>query len=368
MDRARRTLAALVPYLLVALVGGGIGIVLFAEIQDLRGIDDVELHDPGALFLLLACALAAWVGFHLHVRRSGTFAFSRVGDLARTRRGFVAWLTTFPRALRVVALGLLAVALARPQTYTRREIEVEGIDMMLVLDLSKSMEERDLRPNRLDAAQRTVRRFLEGRKNDRIGLVVFAKEAMVQCPLTLDYNAVDQIVADLAIGDVEPMGTAIGDALGLALANLRRSDARSKVVVLLSDGDSNTVNEMDPDEATELAKELKVRVFTVLIGREEGGGVPDPDFGIDLFGRQPYAVNPALLKKMANATGGRYFNAPDMRALDRGFEEVRATLEKSKRREVGKVYGELFPRFVTPALGLLLLELLLAMTRLRKFP
>ena len=367
MDRARRTLAALVPYLLVAALGGAIGLVLFAEIQELRGVDDVELHDPGALLLLLACVLAAWVGFHLHVRRSGTFAFSRVGDLARTRRGFVAWLTTFPRALRVVALGLIAVALARPQTYTRREIEVEGIDMMLVLDLSKSMEERDLRPNRLEAAARTVRRFLKGRKNDRIGLVVFAKEAMVQCPLTLDYAALDDVVADLAIGDVEPMGTAIGDALGLALANLRRSDARSKVVVLLSDGDSNTVNEMDPDEATGAAREMGVRVFTVLIGREEGAA-PDPDFGLDLFGRQPYAVNPALLKKMASATGGRYFNAPDTRALDRGFEEVRATLEKSKRREVGKVYGELFPRFVTPALVLLFLEVLLSLTRLRKFP
>ena len=367
MDRARRTLVALVPYALVAIVGGGIGVVLFAEIQELRGVDAVELHDPLALFLLLACVLLAWVGFHLHVRRSGTFAFSRVGDLARTRRGFVAWLTAFPRALRVVALGLLAVALARPQTYTRREIEVEGIDMMLVLDLSKSMEERDLRPNRLHAAQRTVRRFLKGRKNDRIGLVVFAKEAMVQCPLTLDYAALDEIVSDLTIGDVEPMGTAIGDALGLALANLRRSDARSKVVVLLSDGDSNTVNEMDPDEATETARELNVKVFTVLIGREEGAA-PDPDFGLDLFGRQPYAVNPALLKKMSSATGGRYFNAPDTSALDRGFEEVRATLDKSKRREVGKVYGELFPRFATPALGLLLLEVLLSLTRLRKFP
>jgi Ca-activated chloride channel family protein len=367
MDRLRRSLVWLVPYGLVALVGGGIGLVLFAEIQDLRGVDAIELHDKGALALLLASALVAWVGFHLHVRRSGTFSFSRVSDLARTRRGFVSWLTTFPRALRVVALALLAVALARPQTFTRQEIEVEGIDIMLVLDLSKSMEEGDLRPNRLYAAQRTIRRFLEGHRNDRIGLVVFAKEAMVQCPLTLDHDALDSIVSDLAIGDVEPMGTAIGDGLGLALANLRRSDARSKIIILLSDGDSNTVNEMDPDEATQVAKDGKVKVFTVLIGREEGA-LRDPDFGIDLFGRQPYAVNPALLRGIAASTGGRYFNAPDTRALDRGFEEVRATLEKSKHREVGKIYGELFPRFVTPALVLLLLEVLLSLTRFRKFP
>jgi Ca-activated chloride channel homolog len=368
MDRVRRTLLWLVPYGIVVAVGGAIGLVVFSEIQDLRGVDDVELHNPLALALLLGCALVAWVGFHLHVRRSSTFAFSRVGDLARTRRGFVAWLTSFPRALRVVALGLVAVGLARPQTYTRQEIEIEGIDMVLVLDLSKSMEERDLRPNRIHAAQRTIRKFLEGRKNDRIGLVVFAKEAMVQCPLTLDYAALDQIVDDLAIGDVEPMGTAIGDGLGLALANLRRSDARSKIVILLSDGDSNTVNEMDPDEATQVAIEMKVKVFTVLIGREDTAAKVDPDFGIDLFGRQPYAVNPTLLKGMATSTGGRYFNAPDTRALDRGFEEVRATLEKSKRKEVQKVYGELFPKFVTPALFLLLLEVLLSLTRFRKFP
>src|SRR5690606_12532389 len=125
--------------------------------------------------------------------------------------------------------------------------------VMIALDLSRSMEERDLGQNRLDAAQRTIREFLAGRASDRVGLVVFAREALLQCPLTLDYRSLDQIVADLAIGDVPEMGTAIGDALGLSLAQLARSAATSKVVILLSDGDSNVVNEMDPHEARALA-------------------------------------------------------------------------------------------------------------------
>lgn len=351
----------IVPYAIVILVGGLTALILSSDLSRLPGVDSVVFQRPWALLLLAACALLAWVGFHLHLRRAPTFSFSRVGDLVRTRRGVLAWLSPVPRALRVVAVGLIVFAVARPQTMKRQEIEVEGIDIMLVLDLSKSMEERDMVLDRLDAAQRTIRRFLKGRKNDRIGLVVFARQAMLQCPLTLDYGALDTIVADLAIGDIEPMGTAIGDGLGLALATLRRSDARSKVIILLTDGDSNVVNEMNPEEAKDLAKKMGVKVFTVLIGKESGPGIGP-------YGRQPYAVNPDLLERIAAETGGRYFGAADSRELERGFEQVRETLEKSKRREVGKVYAELYPRFVMPALGLLLVEILLALTRFRKFP
>ena len=364
MDRLRRLVIRLVPYGLTLLVGGLTALALYGYVERQRGGGALVFHRPGALVLLAACLLLAWVGFELHVQRSATFTFSRVGDLARTRRGFVSWLSSLPRVLRVVALALLAVALARPQTFKRQDIEVEGIDIMLVLDLSKSMEERDLARNRLDAAQRTIRRFLTGRTNDRLGLVVFAREAMLQCPLTLDYASLDSIVANLEIGDLEPMGTAIGDGVGLAIGSLRRSDAKSKVVILLTDGDSNIVNEMSPDEAITMAKERDIRIFTVLVGQEAGQG-PRP---IDLLGRQSYGVNPDLLRRMAAETSGRYFHAGDTRALDQGFEEVRATREKSKRREIGKVYGELFPAFVAPGALLLLLEIMLSLTRLRKFP
>jgi Ca-activated chloride channel homolog len=354
----------LIPYALLLLIGGAITLILTGQLRDLRGAEQIVFDDKGALLLLAACVLLCWVLFHLASKRSASFRFSRHADLLRAGRGPISYLAPLPRVLRVIAVGLLAVALARPQATRRQEIEVEGIDIMIVLDMSKSMEETDLRRDRLDAAQRTIRHFLTERKNDRIGLVVFAKQAMLQCPPTLDYLALDRMVSDLTLGDIEPMGTAIGDGLGLALASLRRSDARSKVVILLTDGDSNIVNEMSPEESKDLAAQMKVKVFTVLVGREAGAGGPRHD----RFGRQEHATNPALLKKIAADTGGKYFNAGDDVALERGFDEVRATLEKSKRKEVGRVYTDLYPRFAAVGFVLILLELLLSFTWFRRFP
>jgi Ca-activated chloride channel homolog len=353
---------ALIPYALLVLIGGFAATYSTTELESLRDVDRIVFDDRGALLLAAACVLLAWVGFHLARRRAATFSFTRHADLATVPRGVRAHLVSLPRVLRIVAVGLLAVALARPQAEKRREIEVEGIDIMLVLDLSKSMEEVDLRHDRLDAAQRTIRNFLTGRKNDRIGLVVFAREAMLQSPPTLDYRALDRVVANLALGDIEPMGTAIGDGLGLALASLRRSEARSKVAILLTDGDSNVATQMSPDEAEELAVKMGVKVFTVLVGQEEGAPRQRA------FGRQQHGVNPALLKSIASATGGKYFHAGDDAALEAGFEEVRATLEKTKRKQVGKVMTDLYPQFAGFAFGLLLAELALSMTLFRRFP
>jgi Ca-activated chloride channel family protein len=368
-DRSEEVLHGILPWILTFALSLVVGLAIWFAVGRWGRAEGtrIELGDPWALTLVAGCLLAAWAGFHLYVRRTATFTFSRVGDLGRARRGVVAWLSSVPRVLRVVALGLIVFGLARPQTFQRVVTHVDGIDMMVVLDLSRSMEERDLdrRRNRLHVAKETVRRFLRGRKNDRIGLVVFAKDALLSCPLTLDYGALDTIVADLQIGDIEPQGTAIGDGLGLALASLRRSDAKSKAVVILTDGDSNVINVMSPDEAREKAREMGVRVFTVLAGRESGP-LEDP-FG-DPFGRQAYAVNPALLKQIAADTRGKYFNAPNAAALDAGFEAVRSTLEKTKRREIRKIPSELYGWFVVPALGLLLLEIAMSLTRWRRFP
>lgn len=356
----------IIGYGIVLVVGGLVALFQLTDLDRLGRAAKLGFKSPLALALFAACALLAWVGFHLAAQRSASFRFSRVGDLVRARPGMGAWLTPLPKALRIIAIGLIVVALARPQAMKKQTIKVEGIDIMLVLDLSKSMEEKDLMRNRVDAAQRTIRKFLVGRKDDRIGLVVFAKQAMLQCPLTLDHLALDQIVSDLALGDIDPMGTAIGDGLGLALAALRRdTETKSKVVILLTDGDSNVMNVMNPDEAKDLAVKMGVKVFTVLVGQEDSGQSAEPDpFG----GRQTYAVNPELLKRIAADTGGKYYHAEDTAALDRGFNEVRKTLAKTQLKEEGTVYAELFPRFVTPALGLILLELLLAFTRFRRFP
>jgi Ca-activated chloride channel homolog len=357
----QRRLLALWPYALVLAVAAPVA--LLVEMLIRRAGVVLSFHRPKVLWLLLSLALVAWVAFHLAARRTPHFLFSRVSDVARAKRRLISWLVPLPRALRLVALGLIVLGLARPQAYVREEIQLEGIDLMLVLDVSKSMEERDLRPNRMEAALRTVRGFLRGRKNDRIGLVTFAREAMLTCPLTIDYGALDTIVAEVRIGELASQGTAIGDGVGLAVASLRRSDAKSKVVVLLTDGDSNVANEMTPDDAIAAAKQRGIRLFTVLVGKEAQAPLDPLDFR-----RQSYGVNPALLKRMAAETNGRYLNAADTAQLDRVFEEVRATLEKTKRKEIKRTPTELFPFFVVPALALVLLEILLSLTRLRRFP
>ena len=170
-------------------------------------------------------------------------------------RGAVVYLASLPGALRVLAIVCCAGALARPTTYKTISHTVDSIDVMVVLDLSKSMEESDMAPrrDRLDAAQYVIRQFVGQRKGDRVGLAIFAEAAMLQCPLTFDMKFLDWVVADLKIGDVPESGTAIGDGLGMALGELKKSDAKSKIVLLLSDGDNNVVTAFTPEESADLA-------------------------------------------------------------------------------------------------------------------
>jgi len=369
----RRWLDHLLPWLLLGGLATPTAAVVWSVFADKAGPDRLTWRHPWALLLLPAGLLIAWVSFHMRARRAGAFAHSQVAALAAMPRGLFAYLVSLPSVLRIVAVSLIAVALTRPETYRTTQREVESVDIMVVLDLSKSMEETDLQRNRLDAGQRTIRDFLrrrnsgDKREQDRIGLVVFAQQAMVQCPLTLDYRSLDQIVANLAIGDVPEMGTAIGDALALSLGTLKRARSDdpehpdSKVVILLSDGDSNWVTQFSPQEAKELATKMGVKVFTILLGEDSAG--PGNPFG------SPYAVNPDLMKEIANETGGMFFRAADQDSLDMSFRRVRDTLQKARRVEYGQVLShELYPVFLIPALILLLLETALRFTRLRRFP
>lgn len=358
-DRLR---AALRPYALALLVGGPIALIISAQLADAARVSSIRWAHPWAVLLLGGPVLVAWARFHLRRRRAATLAHPRVAALARIQPGALAgYALELPEVLRVLALALVAAALMRPQTYRVEEVEVESMDLMIVLDLSRSMEERDLRYNRLDAGQRTIRRFLKDMPSDRVGLVVFAQEAMLRAPLTLDHRALDSIVADLAIGDVPERGTAIGDALALSLAVLRRSDARSKVVLLLSDGESNYTTEFAPEQARDLAVDMRVKVFTVLLGRPPG----QP--GLRLGGRHP--VNPRLLREIADATGGAFFHAHDDEALGQSFRSVREELELTRRRtRAGVLDSDLYTWLLWPALVLLGLEWLMRMTRWRRFP
>jgi Ca-activated chloride channel family protein len=315
----------------------------------------VEWKSPRAVFLVAGAAFVGFLAFHLHRRRAAAMGFSQVA-LVQTR-GFASWFADLPAVLRVVAVGALAIGLARPETYRIVKKEVDSIDIMLVVDMSKSMEETDMQRDRLDAAQRVIRRFLHRTKNDRIGLVVFGQQAMLQCPLTQDTKLLEQIVSDLAIGDVPELGTAIGDGLALGLAQLRRSDAKSKVVILLSDGDTNWVTRFDPDQAARTAKEMGVKVYTLLVGSETS----------DLFGGM--SVNPATLKNIADTTGGDFFRASDYDSFDRGFQTVRKKLDTTKRTVTERLPDkQLFLPFAMLAGLLIALELVLANTRLRRLP
>ncbi|HET9988008.1 MAG TPA: VWA domain-containing protein, partial [Kofleriaceae bacterium] len=277
----------------------------------------VEWKSPRAIVLVAGAAIVGALAFHLHRRRAAAMAFSQVALVKK--RGLASWLADLPAALRVVAIGALAIGLARPETYRIVKHDVDSIDIMLVVDMSKSMEETDMQRDRLDAAQRVMRRFLHKTHNDRVGLVVFGQQAMLQCPLTQDTKLLEQIVSDLAIGDVPELGTAIGDGLALALAQLRRSDAKSKVVILLSDGDTNWVTRFDPDQAAHAAQEMGVKVYTLLVGSETS----------DLFGGM--SVNPATLRNIAATTGGEFFRAADYESFDHGFQTVRKKLDTTKR-------------------------------------
>jgi Ca-activated chloride channel family protein len=324
--------------------------------EDKTGADQhLVWKSPRAALLLLGGAIVGAIAFHLQRRRAASMGFSQV-KLIKTR-GAGALLADLPGALRLLAVVALAIALARPETYRTLKREVDSIDIVIVFDMSKSMEETDMPRDRMDAAQRVVRRFLRRNKNDRIGLVIFGQQAMLQCPLTHDSKMLEKIIADLVIGDVPELGTAIGDGLALAVAQLRRSDAKSKVVILLSDGDSNWVTRFDPDEAARAAQKLGIKVYTLLVGREES----------DLFGGM--SVNPATLRNIASLTGGEFFRASDYAAFDRGFQTVRTKLDTTKRTVTERVPDkQLFVPFATLALLLLALELLLSHTRLRRLP
>ena len=349
-----KVLRAVWPWLLALGLAAVCAAVMRRYLAHAAGAETIIWKSPRAPILLFGAVLAGALAFHLQRRRGAAMAFSQVRLLGKAAGS---WLADVPGVLRVVAVAALAIGLARPETYRTVRHEVDTIDIMLVVDMSKSMEETDMPRDRLDAAQRVIRRFLHRNVNDRVGLVIFGQQAMLACPLTQDTKLLEQIVSDLAIGDVPELGTAIGDGLALGLAQLRRSDAKSKVVILLSDGDTNWVTRFDPDEAARTAQQMGVKVYTLLVGSESA----------DLFGGM--SVNPATLKSIAEITGGEYFRASDYGSFDRGFQTVRSKLDKTKRSITERLPDkELFVPFALFAFVLVLLERVLASTRLRRLP
>lgn len=328
---------------------------------------------PEAFWLLLLVPLVGAWSVWTARSRVAALRYPVARALAAAGPGLRGILRRALPLLRMAAVALAVVALARPQTVGARvrDLSVEGIDIMIALDLSTSMEAADFRPNnRIYVAKETLNEVLSSRVNDRIGLVVFAGAAYTQAPLTLDYGVLREVVKQLRTRVLED-GTAIGDALAVSLNRLRDSDAKSKVVVLITDGDNNA-GRISPLDAAGMAEALHVPVFTILVGK--GGKVPFPD-GTDLFGNPSYreldiAVNPGLLQQISKRTGGEYYRATDRESLRAGLSAVLDRLDKSKLLEGGASanYQEEFPPFLLAAFLCAGLELLLRSTVLRVFP
>lgn len=340
-------------------------------LEELRALAS-GYQQPLAL-LLLALVPVGLVFVWLEKRTRAVLRFSATALLAKQGRGLRVWLTWLLPAMRLAAVVMAVLALARPQERDSkiRDASVEGIDIMIALDLSTSMEAADFRPNnRLHVAKEVLSEFISSRANDRLGLVVFSGAAYTQAPLTLDYGVLKEVIRQLRTRVLED-GTAIGDAVATAVNRLRDSDAKSRVVVLITDGDNNA-GTVSPLDAAKAAKALGVPVYTILVGK--GGKVPFPA-GQDIFGNTAWRdveipINPKLLEEVATLTGGEYYRATDRAELKANLQKVLDSLERSKIIEGGVItnYRELFHPFLLWAFTLLVLELLLKSTLLRVFP
>lgn len=335
-------------------------------------MDLSAFHSPRALVLLaFVPALLAWA--YIERKRRAVLRFSAASQLLTQGRGLRPRFLWILPVMRVLAFALAVMALARPQERDARErdLSVEGIDIMIALDLSTSMEAADFRPNnRLHVAKEVLSEFISGRANDRMGLVVFAGSAYTQAPLTLDYGVLKEVIKQLRTRVLED-GTAIGDAVATALNRLRDSDAKSRVVVLITDGDNNA-GRLSPIDAGDAARSLGIPVYTILVGK--GGKVPFPQ-GQDIFGRTAWRdveipINPELLQRLAKETGGEFYRATDRESLKEGLQHVLDSLERSKLMEGGATatYREKFHELLLWAALLLVLEFVLRATVLRVFP
>lgn len=272
-----------------------------------------------------------------------------------------------PVILRSLAIAALIIALARPQTFSSgQNIYAEGIDIVMDLDISGSMLAEDLKPNRLEAAKNVIRNFIKERTSDRIGLVIFSRDAFTQCPLTIDYNVLTNLLNQVKTGMIED-GTAIGNAIADGVNRLRNSKAKSKVIILLTDG-MNNAGEVDPLSAAQIAKTFGIRIYTVGVGTR--GEAPYPvqtPFGTRTQ-MVPVNIDEGMLQKIAAETGGQYFRATSTRALKEIYKKI-DKLEKTKIEVTSyRNAKEMFGGWLSLGLILLLLDVGLSRSLFRPIP
>lgn len=294
---------------------------------------------------------------------------STLVGFSKVKKGVRYYLAHVPFALRCLAIACTIIVVARPRSSTELEnVTTEGIDIMLVLDTSTSMLAMDFQPNRIEAAKNIATQFISERKTDRMGLVLFAGESFTQCPLTTDRVTLINLLQDVNPYMLEG-GTAIGDGLATAVARLKNSDAISKVVILLTDGENNS-GSIAPITAAEMAKLYNVRVYTIGMGSASGmASMPTRTiWGSSTTVSEPVRIDEKMLTEMATMTDGKYFRATSNTKLKEIYDEINQ-MEKTKTEvDSVPVYKEEFLPFALAALGLLLLELLLRLFVLRRIP
>ncbi|MGD8749510.1 MAG: VWA domain-containing protein [Balneolaceae bacterium] len=314
--------------------------------------------NPQWLWLLLL--LIPIAGFHIWKyisKKEPSLTFSDTSilkDITGNWRSYGIWLAPF---LQCIAFALVILAMARPQyKNTTVERNAEGIDIVLDLDISTSMKAEDLKPNRLEAAKNVATDFINKRVSDRIGLVLFARKSFTMVPPTLDYDLLKRLLGDVEMGVVED-GTAIGMGIATAVNRLKKSKAKSKVIILLTDGQNNS-GEIDPVTAADLAATYGIKIYTIGAGSRGTAPYPvkDPIFG-NRYQNVKVDIDEEMLTKIANMTGGEYFRATNTSKLENIYDQI-DKLEKTKIEEVIYTdYKDLYPRFLLPGILFLVLSI-----------
>ena len=326
-----------------------------------------EFANPEFLWLLALLPIIALWHFFTHKKDTASITFS---DTSSFGNGSVlSKLKPLLYLLRLVAIGSLIIALARPRNkeVTTKTKSNKGIDIVMAIDVSASMLAKDLKPNRLEALKKVAGKFVDKRPNDRIGIVVYAGESFTQTPITSDKRIIKNTIRSLKWGQLDG-GTAIGMGLGSSVNRLKDSKAKSKVIILLTDGVNNSGN-IDPNTATELAKSLNIKVYTIGLGTNGTAQMPVAR-GVDgklIYRAAPVEIDEKLLKYIAKETDGKYFRATSNSKLNKIYDEINK-LEKTKIEEFKYTnFEEMFRQFVLIALALVFIEMLLRFTVFRSF-
>ena len=323
---------------------------------------------PKLLWLLAVPALLVLHYLYLELRgRHPHMRVSAAVPWTLKRSPLMAVMRHVPSALRIFALSMIVVAIARPRSSEQMErVDTEGIDIILTMDVSTSMLARDLTPDRISASKDIAIEFISQRPSDRMGIVVFAGESFTQCPLTTDRATLINLMKEVQTDIIED-GTAIGNGLATAVARMKDSDAKSRVVILLTDGVNNR-GEISPQMAAEIAQTYGVRVYTIGVGKE--GMAPYPvmtPWGVEIQNVK-VEIDEALLSQIAESTGGRYFRATDNTKLAEIYSEINKMEKARTTVDSFPIYKELFGRYALMALLALMLELLLNWFVIRRLP